>query len=289
VLPPFELLVPENLEEAVEALAELGEEARVLAGGTDLLPQMRGGQVKPRYVMDIKRLNELKGFGECSDGWLRIGALTTHRALEVSPLIREKFAVLHDGVSQVGSVQIRNRGTVGGNICNALPSADSVAPLLALGARLRIRGPVGWREVALEDFFLGPRQTVLERGEVLTDIFVPPSPGTGAYIKYTRRRAMDLAQLGVAVYLERDGDGRCRQVRIALATAAPTPMRATQAEESLRGRVPTPEALREAAEIASREARPRTSWRGTEEYRRHLIRVLLPQAARLALQRAECP
>jgi CO/xanthine dehydrogenase FAD-binding subunit len=140
--------------------------------------------------------------------------------------------------------------------------------------------------VALEDFFLGPRRTVLQKGEILTDILVPPARGAGAYIKFTRRKAMDLALLGVAVYLERDGHGVCQEARIALATAGPTPMRARKAEEILRGRPLTRAALEEAADVASREAQPRTSWRSTEEYRRHLIRVLVPRAARLALERA---
>lgn len=291
MLPQFELIVPETLEEALEILNQLGTEARILAGGTDVLVQMRGGQSRPRYLVDIKKLNQLKGIQFSPEQGLTIGALTTHRELELSPLIREKFTILHDGVSRVGSVQIRNRATIGGNICNALPSADSAAPLLALGAKLRLQSLKGEREVPLEEFFLGPRQTVLNPGEMLTHIIIPSASkaNAGAYIKFTRRKAMDLALLGVAVYLETETDlVTCGQARIALATAAPTPIRVYQAEEALKGkRLTDDEVLKEAGEIASRQARPRSSWRSSEEYRRHLIKVLVPRAARLALARIQ--
>lgn len=285
MLPKFELVVPSRLDEAVGVLAEVREKARVLAGGTDLLVLMRAGQVKPQYLVDIKRLSELKQVGYSPDGTFVIGALATHRDLETSCLVQKKFSILHDGVSRVGSVQIRNRATVGGNICNALPCADSVGPLLALGARLKLQGPMGEREVLLEEFILGPRKTVLATDEILTAILVPPGTGQGAYIKFTKRKAMDLAVLGVSVYLEYNGDDTCHEVRIALTTAAPIPIRAREAEASLKGQVPTDEALERAGAIAAREARPRTSWRSTEEYRRALLQVLVPRAGKLARQR----
>lgn len=291
MLPQFELIVPETLEEALEVLYRLGPQARILAGGTDVLVQMRGGQSRPRYLVDIKKLDQLRGIQLAPEQGLMIGALTTHRELELSPLIRDKFAVLHDGVSRVGSVQIRNRATIGGNICNALPSADSAAPLVALGARVRLRSLKGEREVALEEFFLGPRQTVLTPGEMLTHIMVPGADGAGAgaYIKFTRRKAMDLALLGVAFYLETEADViTCRRARIALATAAPTPIRIKEAEAVLVGQALTDSRiLQEAGEVASRMARPRSSWRSSENYRRHLIKVLVPRAARLALARIQ--
>lgn len=288
MLPEFELVTPRNVDEAVQVLGQLGDRARILAGGTDVLVQMRARQSRPEYLVDIKSLAELKGIEFSAERGLVIGALVTHHALETLPLIRENYPILYDGVSRVGSVQIRNRGTIGGNICNALPSADSIAPLLALGALLQIRGPKGDRQVAMEDFFLGPRKVALGSGEILTHIVVPPhpEPNGGAYVKFTRRKAMDLALLGVAVFLECESDGQtCRQARIALATAAPIPMRAHQAEAALQGKKLNSEVLQEAGEIAAREARPRTSWRSTEEYRRHLIKVLVPRAANLALER----
>ncbi len=285
MLPKFELVTPRDLDEAVGALVELGDKAALYAGGTDLLVQMRAGRIKPQYLIDIKRLDALKGIGYSGGGELRIGALVTHREIETSPLIRERFPVLWDGASKVGSVQIRNRGTVGGNICNALPSADDVGPLIVLGARLRILGPRGERELALEDFYLGPRQTLLAKDEILLEFRVPAGAGQGAYIKYSPRKAMDLALLGVSVYLEKNGDGACQAARIALTTAGPIPMRAREAEDCLLGQAPTDEVLCRAGEIAAREARPRTSWRSSEAYRRELLKVLVPRAGRLALER----
>ncbi|NLW07588.1 MAG: xanthine dehydrogenase family protein subunit M, partial [Clostridia bacterium] len=251
--------------------------------------QMRSGQIQTEYLVDIKKFEQLRGNEFSAANGLIIGALSTHRDLELSSIIRERYTVLYDGVSRVGSVQIRNRGTIGGNICNALPSADSLAPLLALGAKVVLRGVSGEREMELRDFLIGPRKTALKTGEILTHIIVPPGNELcgGAYIKFTRRKAMDLALLGVAVYQEYRSDlATCSRIRIAMATAAPVPMRAIEAENFLIGKKLTdPEVLQQVGEIASKEARPRTSWRSTEEYRRHLLKVLVPRAIKLAHER----
>lgn len=286
MLSPFELVTPHTLDEAVAVLEECGSKARVFAGGTDLLVQIRSGAAKPECLVDIKGIDELKGIKVTPAG-LEIGTLTTHRELETSPLIREKYPIIHDGCSKVGSVQIRNRATVGGNLCNALPSADSVGPLMALGAVLHVRGPKGWRQIPISDFFLGPRRTALQPGEILVKIVVPPTNGQGAYIKYTRRKAMDLALLGASVFVETDQSGKVTEARIALTTAAPVPMRAREAEASLKGQPLTDEVLARAGEIASREAQPRSSWRGSEEYRRHLLKILVPRAGKLARERLQ--
>lgn len=287
MLPEFELFEPRNLQEAVALLTELGERARPLAGGTDLMVEMREGRTRPEYLVDIKGLEELKGITASGD-LIVIGALTTLRVLERSAIIREKLPILHDAVSQMGSVQIRGRGTIGGNLCNAHASADGTAALLALGARLQLHGPKGSREIALEDFFSSTHKTVLNAGEVLTHIHLPTgSHGSGgAYSKYTVRKAMEPALVGVGVFLQTEQDGAvCRAARIALATTGPRPERALRAEETLRGQQLSEELFARAAEAAAGEANVGSNWRTPEDYARHLIKVLLPEVARRARER----
>ncbi|ATW27159.1 FAD binding domain-containing protein [Candidatus Formimonas warabiya] len=291
MLPPFEYIRPNTLEEAVSRLAEL-ESTRILAGGTDVLVQMRAGSSNPGALVDIKKLDALKGFEFSPEKGLVIGALATHSELANSKLIQEKYAILFDGVSRVGSVQIRNRATVGGNLCSALPSADSAGPLLALNAVLEIYGPEGKREVPLDQFYLGTKKTVLKKGEILTRIFIPAygKNSGGAYIKFTRRKAMDLALLGVSVFLETEEDQKtCKGARIALTTAAPTPIRAYQAEAVLKGQVLDQELFSQAAAAVLNEAKPRSSWRAPEEFRRRLIKHLVPRAGMLAWERLKKP
>ena len=288
MLPDFELFEPRDLREAVAILGELGTRARPLAGGTDLLVEMCEGRTRPEYLVDIKGLKELKGVTVSGDGVVVIGALTTLRALERSPIIRERLPILCDALSQMGSVQIRSRGTIGGNLCNAHASADGTAALLALGARLRLYGPSGSREVALQDFFSGTHKTVLNAGEVLTHVHLPSgSPGCGgAYAKFTVRNAMDPALVGVGVFLETERDGAvCRAARVALATTGPKPQRAARAEETLKGQRLSDELFARAGEAAAEEAAVSSSWRTPEDYARHLIRVMLPEVARHAWER----
>lgn len=286
MLPQFEYIRPNTLEEAVSCLAEL-KSSRILAGGTDVLVQMRAGSSEPGVLVDIKKLDVLKKWGFSEEG-LIIGALVTHRELECSALIQKKYPILHDGVSRVGSVQIRNRATVGGNLCSALPSADSAGPLLALNAGLEIYGPEGKKEVPLDQFYTGIKQTVLKKGELLTRILVPTygKNSGGAYIKFTRREAMDLALLGVSVFLETEDDQiTCKEARIALSTAAPTPIRAYQAEAILKGQVLGKDLFSQVADAVLNEAKPRSSWRASEEFRRRLIKHLIPRAGMLAWER----
>jgi carbon-monoxide dehydrogenase medium subunit len=287
MLPEFELFEPRDLQEAVALLTELGERARPLAGGTDLLVEMREGRTRPEYLVDIKGLEELKGV-TVSGGLIVIGALTTLRVLERSDIIRERLPILYDALSQMGSVQIRSRGTIGGNLCNAHASADGTAALLALGARLRLHGPKGVREIAVEDFFSSTHKTVLNAGEVLTHIHLSiGSHGRGgAYSKYTVRKAMDAALVGVGVFMQTEQDGAvCHAARIALATTGPRPERAVRAEETLRGQRLSEELFARAGEAAAGEANVGGNWRAPEDYARHLIKVLLPEVARRAWER----
>jgi carbon-monoxide dehydrogenase medium subunit len=289
MLPDFELFEPRDLHEAVAILTELGGRARPVAGGTDLLVEMCEGRTKPEYLVDIKGLEELKGVTVSKDGVIVIGALTTLRALERSSIIRERLSILCDALSQMGSVQIRSRGTIGGNLCNAHASADGTAALLALGARLHLYGPSGSREVAIEEFFSGTHKTVLAAGEVLTHMHLPTrSSGSGAaYAKFTVRNAMDPALIGVGVFLETERDGAvCGGARVSLATTGPKPQRAVRAEETLKGERLSDVSFTRAAEAAATEANVASNWRAPEDYARHLIRVVLPEVARQAWKRA---
>lgn len=287
MLPEFDLLIPESLEEAISILAQKGDECKVVAGGTDVYVDMHGSFETRPVLVDIKKLNELKGFDYYPGDRLEVGALTTHHFLDRSPVIREHFAALCEGASQVGSVQIRHRGTVGGNMCNAVPSADTLGPLLVLDAVAVIAGPDGRREVPAEKFFLGPKRTVLEKGELLEKIILPDNGKGSAYIKFTRRNAMDLALLGASASMYIDGDGLCRDVRISLTTCAPVPMRAREAEAVLEGKAPDEENLLAAGVAASKEARPRSSWRCTEQYRRDVLKTIVPRVLRIAADRAQ--
>ncbi|MCL2856957.1 MAG: FAD binding domain-containing protein [Oscillospiraceae bacterium] len=285
MLPAFELLTPTTIAEACKM--KLETKGKLLAGGTDILVGMHGGKERYETLIDLKGIEELKGF-DTKDG-LDFGALTPHREFEQSALIKERYTALYEGCSQVGSSQIRIRGTVGGNICNAAPSADSIGPLLVFGATCVIAGADGRREVPLSEFFTGPKKTVLGESELLERVLVPsPVNGSGsAYTKYTRRRAMDLALLGVSCYVVLDAKGKIEVARIALTTAAPTPIRATNAEEFLVGKTLDDAVLGEISELVAKQAKPRSSWRSSAEFRIELVKELTVRTLRLAEERAK--
>jgi len=278
----FEYLEPTTIEEAIVLLARHGEQARVLAGGTDLLIRMKARQWRPQYVVNIKGIPGLRGISQ-NGGGLSIGALTTVREVETSPVIRQNYGSLAYAASQLGSIQVRNSATIGGNLCNAAPSAELAPPLLGLGATARIRGPQGERNVPLEEFFTGPGKTVLGPGELLVGLEVPaPAPGSGnAYIKHSPRRAMDIAVVGVAAWVLQE-EGLCRDCRIALGAVAPVPMRARNAEATLRGQPLTDELLAKAGQAAMAECSPIDDIRGSAEYRREMVRVLTQRAVKQA-------
>lgn len=288
----FQYLIPRSLDEAVSIVESYGERAKYIAGGTDLLVKIKEGKLRPDYLVSLKRipgLDEVKWRGSVQ-AETRIGALVTHRKLELSPVTRWHYPIIHDAVSNIGSVQIRNVATIGGNLVNAVPSADGAIPLVALDAKVKIHGPKGEREMELLHFFLGPGQTVLERGEVLTEIIIPPrnSRSGGAYIKFGRREAMELPIVGVGVVLELEAEGNvCARAAIALGVAAPTPMRAFQAEKYLEGKEINEKTLDEAGRIAAEESKVRDSVRGAAWYRRELVRVLVKRMGLKALERAK--
>ncbi|HSD41685.1 MAG TPA: xanthine dehydrogenase family protein subunit M [Burkholderiales bacterium] len=281
----FEYHEPATLDEAVALLGRFGDEASLLAGGTDLLVEIREHVHWPRQVVNIKKIQGIAALGYDERAGLRFGALVTAREIETSPVVLEKYPGLAQAARELGSIQVRNRATIVGNVCRASPSADTLPPLIADGATVKVYGPAGERTVALEAFFTGPGTTLLGPGELVTEIAVPPPPPrTGKhYIKHGRRKAMELATVGVGVTLTLDG-GACREIRIALGAVAPTPIRARNAEDALRGRALDGAGIEAAARIAMDECRPISNVRGSAEYRRDMVGVLTQRAIRQAME-----
>jgi carbon-monoxide dehydrogenase medium subunit len=279
-LREFEYREPSTLSEAISVLNQYGKEAKVLAGGTDLLVNMKERGWEPRVLVNLKTVPGLSYIRFDKEEGLRIGALTTVREVETSSLIREKFPCLHEGAKSLGSVQVRNRATLGGNLCNASPAADNAPPLLVLKARVKLVGPEGERSLPLEKFFLGPGMTVLDN-EVMTEIMVPASSQQvqGVYLTISRREAVDLAQVGIAIAARaEDKKTRWRDVRIALGAVAPTPIRAYETEKLLEGREIQRTVIEETVKKAIEEARPITDLRASEWYRREMVSVLAQRA-----------
>lgn len=285
----FELSLPETIEACQQALAS-APDAKLVAGGTDLLPQMKTGGLKARRVVDVSQLAELKGIERLGDGGVRVGAAVSARTLELSSALRDGFIALAESAGVVGSVQIRHLATLGGNIANAAPSADMAPPLLALDAECVIQGAHGRRRVAAADFFQGVRRTVLAPDELLVEIVIPAAgPGSGgSYVRHTPRRELDIAVVGVASQLT-IRDGQCVKARIALGAVAPTPVRARQAEARLEGQAVTPALIDEAARLAVEASSPISDQRGSAEFRRHLVGVLTRRTLTTALERATGP
>jgi carbon-monoxide dehydrogenase medium subunit len=275
---------PRSLSEAVSLLQTHGSSARVLAGGTDLLVQMKLGKIQPQHLVYISKIPELRFLSE--DRGLRIGPLIVHRDLETSSVVREKYPALFEAPRSVTSVQVRSMGTLGGNLCHASPAADSAPALIALGAQIKIAGGAGDRMLPLEDFFIGPGKTSLKPGELLAEIQVPDSgPASGsAFLKLTRVAA-DLAKVNAAAFIQREKDV-CRECRIASGAVAPKPLRLQQAEEILRGKCFEEDLCRLAGEKAAEEIQPITDIRSTAWYRREVIKVLVRDVLREAWRRA---
>jgi carbon-monoxide dehydrogenase medium subunit len=281
-----EIVSPQTVQDAVAALRS--PNALALAGATDLLPAMRRGEIEPRRLVNLKAIPGLAGIHRIRGG-VRIGALTSVADLLDDLLLARDFPLLVEVARDFGSPQVRTVATIGGNLCNAAPSADLALPLLALDARAQIQGRGGPRDLPLSDFFRGVNKTALRRGEILTALFIPrPRLRTGlAHAKLGVRRAMDLAFVAVASAVTLAPDRRtCRAACIALGAVAPTPMRAQQAEALLEGNKITPSLIRQAASAAGAEARPVTDVRASAEYRRRATEVLSARVLRQALQRA---
>lgn len=287
----FEYLKPQTIDEAISLMEGRGEKARYIAGGTDILVKIKEKKVLPDFLISLRHIPELAYIRyEEAEGILRIGSMTTHRMLEKSPLIRRRYPILSDAADNIGSVQIRNVASIGGNIVNAVPSADGAIPLITLGAQIRMRGPKGERAMELVDFFVGPGQTLLEHGEIVLEFVIPRlSPHTGmAYCKHTRRAAMELPILGVAVLISLEDDGiTCSDTRIGLGVLAPTPMRAYNAEKVLKGEKVEDDVLEKAGKVAAEECKARDSVRGEAWYRRTMVEALVKRLGKLCMERAK--
>jgi len=292
---------PGSWDQVVADLVEGGSTANVMAGGTDLLPSIYRRQLSPRRLISINRVKEARAIARRLDG-LIIASGATLAALEEACLPPEAesmpkvapggigpsvsgapvtaWGVLSQAAGVVGSAQIRNRGTIGGNICNASPAADTIPPLLVLNASVRIVGPEGPRKLPISEFILGPGKTALASGEVLREILVPNTPPKfrALYIKFGRLRSMDLAVVGVAVGLVLSEKRTVDDVRIAVCAASPVPFRATTAEDVLRGSALTGEKVTVASRLVAQETRPITDVRASGEFRRELTQVLVQRA-----------
>lgn len=287
VLPDFEYKKAGSLEEALKLLAEKGPTARPMAGATDLIPPMRDHAVRPEpeLLIDLKGIPELKYLEYDDEEGLKIGALTTLREIETSELVKEKNPAVAHAAKVIASTQVRYKGTLVGNICNASPSMDSAPNLLAQNATILIQSINGKRSVPAEEFFKGVKRTCLEPGEIVTGVIIPPLKENeyAAYIKHAVRKAMDLAIIGVAVKLTMDGD-IVKDARIALGAVATTPIRAPKAEDVLKGKAIDDAILEEAAQAAMDSCSPISDIRASKEYRKAMIGVFTKRAIRQALE-----
>lgn len=283
----FDYFQPRTIKEAIGLMAEYGDRGSVLAGGTDLLVQMKTGRIAPEVVVDIRRIPDLERMN--GQNGLSIGATTRVRSVERSARVVRKYAALAEAAGHLGPVQIRNMATICGNVCSASPAADSPPALLVFEAQAWIVGPSGERVVPLDQFFLGPRKTVLGHDELLTRIVLSdPAPGLGSAFIKIGRVAADIAAVNAAVALERD-DECFRSCRIALGSVAPTPIRARRVEEALEGQRYSMDLVEHAGTLASMEVQPSRRarlGRSTAEYRQGAIKSLVRDAIQTAWERA---
>lgn len=278
---------PQTLEAAVALLSGANGLARVLAGGTDLLLQMRGGRVAPGLLVDVKGIAEMRSI-VAEGGGFRFGAAVTCMELIEHAAFAATWPGVTDAVKLIGSVQVKGRATVGGNLCNASPAADSVPALIAAGAVARIVGPKGSREAAVEDIPAGPGKTSLASGELVTSIFLPPRPPRSgdAYLRFTPRTEMDIAVVGAGVNLTLGENGVCSQARVSLGAVADRAFLVPEAVAALIGSKVDADALKRLAAAASAAARPISDKRGTREFRIKIVAVMARRAAEIALERA---
>ena len=287
-MKPFEYARPGSVKEAVDLLAKHGDRARVLAGGTDLLVQLRAGAREADVVVDVKEIPELNEIRYDANSGLTLGAAVPCFRIYEHGDIKQMYPGLIDVASLIGGTQIQGRASFGGNLCNSAPSGDALPMLIALEAKCRIEGPDGSRDVAAEDFCTGPGRNVLQPGELLVSFHMPaPRPHSGAhYLRFIPRNEMDIAAAGagVSVVLQ---NGNVESARVALAAVAPTPLFVKEAGDALAGQPANAESVQRAAEAAKAAAKPITDMRGTVKYRKHLCEVLTRRALHVAIERAK--
>jgi CO/xanthine dehydrogenase FAD-binding subunit len=283
----FEYHRPETLDEALAIFAQLGSDAKPLAGGQSLVPAMNFRLARPEVLVDLNRLDPLVYIDEGQDGGLRIGAMTRQRSAERSSVIARQAPLLAEAMPWVAHPQIRNRGTIGGSLAHADPAAELPAVMVALDARLVLKRSTATRTVPARDFFTGILTTVLEPDELLTEIQIPAAPArTGAAFMELARRHGDFALVGVAVAITLDGKGSCDSVRILLLSVGDGPVLATRASAALRGNTPTAPRIEEAARVVATEIDPPSDIHASSSYRRQLARVLVRRALTTAVSRA---
>ena len=281
----FEYHAPATLDEALALLAEHGSDARVLAGGQSLIPLMKLRLASPAVLIDLNGVDSLSGIEE-ADGQLRIGAMTRHSALERSELIGSRYPLIADAAAVIADPLVRNRGTTGGSLAHADPAGDLGSVMTALGAEVVVSGPGGERTLPIDELLLGPFTTTLEEGEILTEVRVPqPAERSGGAYEKLERKVGDFATAAVAVQLTRE-NGSCASIGIGLTAVGPTTIRASEAEDALRGGSLDEDALRAAAVLAAAASDPAADLRGSEEYKRDMVRVLTLRALRRAIERA---
>jgi aerobic carbon-monoxide dehydrogenase medium subunit len=281
----FEYLEPESLGEALTLLERHGDEARAIAGGTSLIIMMRQQLLRPKVLISLARIPNFDAITFDEREGLRIGAGARHRDIELSPFVRQRYPLLHETFRKVAQPRIRNMGTVGGNLAAGDPLTDPGASLIALDTEVTLAGSKGKRTIALEEFFVDYYQTALNPGELLTEIRVPPPKRPGwSHIKFTPRSIEDFATVGIAVTLDAK-NGICEDVRVGLNSVASTIVRPKRAEQVLRGQQINDPRLREMGEIAATEVDPMDDNRGSAEYKREMVKVLVRRAAKEALER----
>ncbi|MDR2798690.1 MAG: xanthine dehydrogenase FAD-binding subunit XdhB [Treponema sp.] len=279
----------ESVNHAI-ALLEEHQEARIIAGGSDVLIQIREGRLADSVLVSIQKLNVLRGISLEEDGTIRIGALTSFSQIAQDRLIQKHLGVLAEAVSLIGGPQIRNIGTIGGNTCNGVSSADSAATLMALDAVMEYQGNEGIRQVPIQAHYVGAGKTALNHGELLTAISIPQESYRscyGHYLKYAMRNAMDIATLGCSVNVRLTEDKqRLERVRIGFGVAGPVPMRSPGAEAAVQGKPISEETLNEAGTVALTDVQPRSSWRASRELRLQLVEELTKRALRCSIRHA---
>ncbi|MDY6973981.1 MAG: xanthine dehydrogenase family protein subunit M [Thermodesulfobacteriota bacterium] len=284
----FEYFKPDNIGEACSLLSKYTAEAKIIAGGQSLLIMMKERMITPSYLIDITNIPGLDHIQYDDREGLRVGASTTHRAIETSPLIKERFNILSEVEKVIGSIQIRNVGTIGGNLCHADPCGDLAPLLIALDAKVKLAGTEGERVIPLDGFFVDYFETALREDEILTEIQIPPPlPYSGKWYQKLSPRETDSAVVGVAVVVSLDSpNGVCQKARIVLGGAGQIPFRAEKAEMGLKDVSVTEKLIEEAARIAGKEANPISDLRGSAEYKRAMIELLTKEGIERACESA---
>lgn len=278
-LPRFEYFAPESLEEVCRILKDRAPDVKLMAGGTDLLIKMKNKVIRPTVVVGLKRIPGLNEISCHPKTGLKIGATALLSDVAGNRVIKRRYPAISLAASNTGTVQIRNMGTVVGNICNASPSGDNIPSLIAYGARVILKSMEREREVLLEDFFTGPGKTIMRDDEMVTHIVVPPpEPSSGVSSQaISKRSKVDISAAIVSAYIKRDGE-KCKDARIVLGAVAPTPIRAKKAERLLIGKKLTKGIVEKASVQASKESSPITDMRASKEYRKHMVEVLSKRA-----------